>query len=104
MRAISVSDDKTLRLWDLQSGELIHTFEGHIGLVNCVAVTPDGRHAVSASNDKTLRLWDLHSGKCLLLLSSEAPFGAVAISPDNKTIVAGDAAGVVHFIEIHNLE
>jgi len=103
-RAISASVDKTLRLWDLESGKQLRAFEGHSSAVRGAAVTPDGKRAISASVDKTLRLWDLESGKCLLLLSSEAPFHSVAINPNGKIIVAGDAQGVLHFIEIHHLE
>jgi WD40 repeat protein len=58
-RAISASGDRTLRLWDLESGQ---TTEGHTGSVEAVVLMPDVRRAVSASSDRTLRLWDLESG------------------------------------------
>ena len=48
-RAVSASEDRTLRLWDLESGQTLRTLEGHTDWVNAVAVTPDGRRAVSAS-------------------------------------------------------
>jgi WD40 repeat protein len=44
-RAVSGSEDRTLRLWDLESGQTIRTLEGHTGGVWSVAVTPDGRRA-----------------------------------------------------------
>ena len=62
-RAVSASVDRTLRLWDLESGQTIRTLEGHTDSVSAVAVTPDGRRAVSASDDRTLRLWDLEAAK-----------------------------------------
>ena len=40
----------------------MRTLQGHTGLVNAVAVTPDGRQAISASDDRTLKVWDLASG------------------------------------------
>ena len=64
-RAVSASEDRTLRLWDLESGQTIRTLEGHTERVLAVAVTPDGRRAVSASEDRTLRLWDLESGQTI---------------------------------------
>jgi WD40 repeat protein len=62
-RAVSASYDRTLRLWDVESGRTIRMLEGHTALVTSVAVTPDGCHAVSASEDRTLRLWDLGTGQ-----------------------------------------
>lgn len=69
-RAVSVSEDKTLRLWDLESGQSLRTLEGHTDSVAAVVVTPDGRRVVSASKDRTLRLWDLESGQSWSLLAS----------------------------------
>ena len=47
-RAVSGSDDKTLKVWDLESGRELRTLEGHADWVKAVAVTPDGKRAVSA--------------------------------------------------------
>ena len=48
-RAVSGSDDRTLKVWDLEQGALLATLEGHGDWVRAVAVTPDGRRAVSGS-------------------------------------------------------
>ncbi len=66
--ALSGSDDQTLRLWDLQSGAVLRTLEGHTELGDACAMTPDGRFALSGSADQTLRLWDLQSGAVLRTL------------------------------------
>ena len=68
-QVVSGSDDKTLRVWDLASGETVRTLSGHTGAVWAVAVTPDGRQAVSGSEDNTLRVWDLASGETVRTLS-----------------------------------
>jgi WD40 repeat protein/serine/threonine protein kinase len=60
---ISGSDDKTIRLWDVATGEEIRCFQGHTDKVTAVSVSPDGRHLLSGSRDKTLRLWDVATGK-----------------------------------------
>ena len=56
-RALSASEDNTLKVWDLESGQALLTLSGHDDLVNGVAVTPDGRRAVSASDDNNLKVW-----------------------------------------------
>ncbi|MCL1466844.1 WD40 repeat domain-containing protein, partial [Argonema galeatum] len=56
-KAISGSDDKTLKLWNLETGSELFTFNGHSGWVRAVAITPDGKKAISGSDDKTLKLW-----------------------------------------------
>ena len=68
-RAVSASGDKTLKVWDLETGRELRTLEGHSGDVHGVAVTADGKRAVSASEDKTLKVWDLESGRELRTLA-----------------------------------
>ena len=53
------SDDKTAKLWDVTSGALISTLEGHAERISDVAFSPDGQYGLSGSGDRTLKLWDL---------------------------------------------
>jgi hypothetical protein len=114
-QAISGSDDSTLKVWDLQRGEVLRTLGGHRGGVNAVAVTPDGRHVVSGSSDVTLKVWDLKRGvelrtlecyQSTSLYSADDPLAlveevasevrkkkmsvnAVAVTPDGRYAVSG---------------
>jgi WD40 repeat protein len=54
------------RVWDLETGKLLHKLEGHTDQINAISLTPDGRKAVSGSSDKTMIVWDLESGKPIL--------------------------------------
>ena len=51
---VSGSLDKTIQLWDAQTGGQVGNLQGHTGSVNSVAFSPDGRHIVSGSLDKTI--------------------------------------------------
>jgi len=82
--ALSGSDDKTLRLWELATCQCVRTFEQHTGVVNCVAFSPDGRLALSAS-EGTLRLWELATGRCVRAFEKHGWYvRSVSISPDGR--------------------
>ena len=51
--------DEEVRLWDVASGELVHTFSGHADEVTALAVVAEGEWLVSASIDCTVRRWPL---------------------------------------------
>jgi WD40 repeat protein len=65
-RAVSASDDGTLKVWELESGRELHTLAGHADGDFAVAVTADGRRAVSVSEDHTLKMWDIESGASIV--------------------------------------
>jgi WD40 repeat protein len=68
-RLLSGSADKTLKLWDVKTGQAIFTFTGHEGIVRSVALSADGKWAVSGGDDRTVRLWDVQTGKPLQTLT-----------------------------------
>jgi WD40 repeat protein len=88
-RAVSASDDHTLKLWDLDTGREVRPLQGHRGFVSAVALTKDGKRAVSASSDHTLKLWDLDSGRELRTLEGhEYAVTAVALTADGRCAVS----------------
>ncbi|KIG15930.1 High-affnity carbon uptake protein Hat/HatR [Enhygromyxa salina] len=54
----TASKDQTARLWDVASGKLISTLEGHSGFVLAVAFSPDGNH-IAAGQGQTVTLWPM---------------------------------------------
>ncbi len=85
----SASDDKTVKLWDARSGQLLNTLKGHEDSVSSVAFAPDGKTLASASDDKTVKLWDARSGQLLNTLKGhEDSVSSVAFAPDGKTLAS----------------
>jgi len=101
--AVSASNDETLKVWDLNSGEVLQMLEVHSDRVTAVAIAPDGKTAVSASWDWTLKVWDLKSGIEVANFYGDSDLHTCDISPDGKTIVAGEAAGRMHFLRIEGM-
>ena len=86
----SRSTDGTIKLWDIESGREVRSFEGHNYCINSVAITPDGKYIVSGNNDGTIKLWDIESGKEIRTFEGHSDsINSVAITPDGKYIVSG---------------
>lgn len=83
------SSGTTIKLWDSQTGHVLHTLTGHLDIVTTLAIAPDGKRLFSGSADKTIRLWELHPAKRLTswTLHTDTVL-AVAIAPDGKTLAS----------------
>jgi len=85
---LSAADD--IKLWDVATGSLIHTFGGRSGDVFSVAFSPDGRSALSGSAEDTFELWDLATGKEIRTVgASSFRVLSVAFSPDGRSTLSG---------------
>jgi WD40 repeat protein len=89
-RIASGSADRTVRVWEAASGQLLLTLNGHTDVVNSVAFSPDGRRIASASYDRTVKVWDSATGQDLMTLKGHTDIVAgVAYSPDGRRIASG---------------
>lgn len=86
----SSSLDDTIKVWNLQTGNLLTTLRGHSRAVNTLAFSPDGKLLVSGSDDYTVRIWDIYASRLLRTLSGHTrDVTAVAISPDGQLLISG---------------
>lgn len=79
-----------MRLWDVATGRIIRTFEGHTSWVHAVALSSDGSRIVSGGTDKTIKVWQPDRGQALHTI--QTPGGSVhaaAFSPDGTTFATG---------------
>merc|ERR1719335_1381628 len=58
---VSASQDGKLKIWDVETGSLLKTLEGHLDLVGSCCLSSDNRFVISASRDKTLKIWDIET-------------------------------------------
>lgn len=88
--ALSGSDDKTLRLWKVTTGQELRLFSGHTSKVTCVAFSSAGQLILSGSCDKTLRLWNVATGEEIKRFTGHSGcINSVAFSPDGQTVLSG---------------
>jgi WD40 repeat protein len=86
----SGSGDRTVRLWDVQTGECRSILEDHSDQVYTVVFSPDGRLVASGSWDGTVRLWDAQTGECRSILQGHSHrVDTVVFSPDGQLVASG---------------
>ncbi|MEQ8924281.1 MAG: caspase family protein [Fulvivirga sp.] len=82
------SRDKTIILWELQTGRKLRTFFGHTNTVNDLAISSDGSFFVSSGADGKAIQWEIISGKILnTFFVSDEYLTSVSLSPDNNYLV-----------------
>jgi len=87
----TAAPDRTIRLWDVRTGEPIRKFAGNTAEIRGLAFTPDGRRLASTSFDGTVKLWDVATGQEALVLRGHMSAAQdVAFSPDGSRLATAD--------------
>lgn len=111
LRLLTGSNDRTLRIWDVNTGTCLRTFRGHSSKVMSVCFSPDGRFVLSGRvatprkdiltlvaglfttrTTHTLRLWSIDKRSDLGGLTGDGrSVRSVAISPNARLVISGNA-------------
>ena len=78
---VSASGDKTIKLWDVQTGGVVRTFYGHTATICSVSISPDCTVIASGAWDKTIRLWDIQAEECHHVIEQQDTVHHVRFSP-----------------------
>ncbi|MFH1922703.1 MAG: caspase family protein [Planctomycetota bacterium] len=82
--------DRTVRIWDVTSGESQRVLRGHRDIIAAVAFSPDGQSLATACRDGTARIWSAATGQTKAVLPGHRDdVGSVAWSPDGRTVATG---------------
>jgi WD40 repeat protein len=93
---VSGSNDKTVKLWDIQTGGLVKTFCGHTDRVCSVSISPDRTTIASGSDDETLRLWDVRTGECRCIVDGHnRAVNSVSFSPTSPRLLMSASSHTV---------
>ena len=89
-KAVSGSYDKTVCLWNLETGKCLQIMYGHKDCVRFVCISPNGSVVLSGSDDKTIRIWNPETGENLGELTGHTSFiSCVNITPDGNKAISG---------------
>jgi WD40 repeat protein/Flp pilus assembly protein TadD len=93
-------DDRTVKLWDSETGAITRVMKGHTGWLTSVAVDPQGRWVLSGSEDQSARLWDAANG-ALIYAWKDHPGAVVdvAFAMEGQFAVTATRGGTLRIYE-----
>lgn len=96
----------TIRIWNLNSGKLLHTIAAHKDWVGALAVSPNGQTLASGSADKTIRLWNMNNGSRMLTIAGPGahwgPVNTLAFTPDGQRLASGSDDNTIKIWDIRS--
>jgi WD40 repeat protein len=100
------------RVWDIATGRELRSDDGYEFKKNeqlrgaewsFMAVAPDGKFAISSTPEKTLVVRSIESGKAIRTLEPcRHEIRSVAVSPDSKRVLCGDAGGYLYYWDLES--
>ncbi|CAJ0920980.1 unnamed protein product, partial [Mesorhabditis belari] len=67
-RVVSSGNDFNVKVWNVQTGECLHTLTGHNDSIESLLFEPERDLVVSGGRDGTMRVWDVRRGTCIAIL------------------------------------
>jgi WD40 repeat protein len=103
-KTLATGSGKTAQLWDMATGQVTATLEGHSHPVTQLAFAPDGKTLATGGSDATgpdsTRLWDLDRGQLKSVLQVDQFLFNLAFSPDGKTLATGFGDGTTRLWDV----
>ncbi|CAP37998.2 Protein CBR-LIS-1 [Caenorhabditis briggsae] len=86
----SGSRDRSIKAWNISTGEVIFTLSAHENWVRGLAFHPKGKYLVSVADDKMMRIWELSAQRCMKAIEAHEHFvSTVAFHQTNPYVITG---------------
>jgi WD40 repeat protein len=100
----SASDDKTIRVWNIEKQQFNAVLKGHLSRVNCIVYNEAKSILCSGSDDRTIRCWNIKTMNCEAIISDFAfPIYDLDYSSAQNLLVSCDDEGAVWLQSTKNL-
>ena len=91
----SGSEDHTIKIWNICTGELVFTLRGHTKPVNALISLPMNGYLVSSSDDCSVKVWDPNKGKLLFTLNGHSDSVTSLAKTSNGNVASGSNDHVI---------
>ena len=93
--------DRTVKLWNLSTLDLVRTYKGAKDFITSTAISPDGKLVAAASLDGSIRLWSTSSQRQRRrYLGHTGAINQIAFAPDSRRLVSAGSDGTVRLWDI----
>ncbi|KAI8674545.1 NACHT domain-containing protein [Fusarium keratoplasticum] len=88
----SIHEDKTVKVWEISTGNCLHILSGFASEVKAMSFSPDMRLVASGSTDKMVHICSISSGSNLPVSEESIhPIQAMVVSPDGSVVASFSA-------------
>jgi len=99
------SRDKTMKLWEVESGRELITYFGHKSTINDISVSRDDKYVLTSSADNTARLWRLKTGELIKTFTGHSDMlTSVVFVPGGKQFISAGYDNEAFLWDIESLE
>jgi len=99
LKLVGTGTDRTVRIWDVSTGRMLHSLSGHEGFIEQAQFSPDSQQIVSASWDRTVRIWNSSTGKLLATFFHADPVTSARYSPNGQRLAITSLDGTAQVLD-----
>ncbi len=99
-KLVSGSSDRTIKIWDTQTGQCLKTLYEHTRPILSVAFSPNNEIIASCGGHSVIKIWDITEGKSKFTIHEKASY-IIQFSPDSLYLASGHTSGMVKIWDIN---